>query len=205
MKTTMTIIAAALTVAGMSGAQAAAIVCGDASLGIRTVTVNPALACTGAGLTNLGDPQLVTYLNGLIGLSLPDTSTLVDRDTANSNGGVLNITGVNGTAGGWSFASSVWDDFARVFLYFHFGDAQDNPSPTSTTDPDIFIVELNPVDITGSWAFNGQQGLSNIALLGSGEGGGGGGGDDEIPEPGMLFLMGAGLLGLGMARRRKSA
>jgi len=26
-----------------------------------------------------------------------------------------------------------------------------------------------------------------------------------VPEPGMLFLMGAGLLGLGMARRRKSA
>lgn len=33
----------------------------------------------------------------------------------------------------------------------------------------------------------------------------GGGGDDEIPEPGVLFLMGAGLLGLGLARRRKSA
>jgi hypothetical protein len=30
-------------------------------------------------------------------------------------------------------------------------------------------------------------------------------GDDEIPEPGVLFLMGAGLLGLGLARRRKSA
>jgi uncharacterized protein involved in exopolysaccharide biosynthesis len=28
---------------------------------------------------------------------------------------------------------------------------------------------------------------------------------EEIPEPGLLFLMGAGLLGLGMARRRKSA
>lgn len=35
--------------------------------------------------------------------------------------------------------------------------------------------------------------------------GGGGGDDDEIPEPGVLFLMGAGLLGLGIARRRKSA
>jgi len=29
--------------------------------------------------------------------------------------------------------------------------------------------------------------------------------DDVVPEPGVLFLMGAGLLGLGIARRRKSA
>ena len=29
--------------------------------------------------------------------------------------------------------------------------------------------------------------------------------DDVVPEPGVLFLMGAGLLGLGMARRRKAA
>jgi hypothetical protein len=32
-----------------------------------------------------------------------------------------------------------------------------------------------------------------------------GGGPQEAPEPGVLLLMGAGLLGLGMARRRKSA
>lgn len=31
----------------------------------------------------------------------------------------------------------------------------------------------------------------------------GGGGDDEIPEPGILFLMGAGLMGLGYIRRRR--
>lgn len=38
-------------------------------------------------------------------------------------------------------------------------------------------------------------------------GGNGGGGDDDVPvpEPGVLFLMGAGLLGLGMARRRTLA
>jgi len=40
------------------------------------------------------------------------------------------------------------------------------------------------------------------ALLGEGDDGGP---PQQVPEPAMLFLMGAGLLGLGLARRRKSA
>jgi len=42
--------------------------------------------------------------------------------------------------------------------------------------------------------------ISHISIWGREDGGGG---DDEIPEPGILFLMGAGLMGLGYARRRK--
>lgn len=38
----------------------------------------------------------------------------------------------------------------------------------------------------------------------NGDGGGGGGGGGSIPEPASLLLMGAGLLGLGLTRRRKS-
>ena len=195
-------VAAALSAAGMSGAQAASITCGDLTLGLRTTAVDPALAgglCY-AGLTNLGDGALVTLLNTLIA---PDTSTLVNRDTANSNGGLLNITGVGGTTGTWTFDPSVWD-YERVFLYFHFGDQADRPSSTSTTDPDIFIVELAPEDISGNWSFSGQTGLSNIGLLRSNT-------EDtpdtpsDIPEPGMLLLLGAGLMGMGLARRRKPA
>lgn len=190
--------ALALAVVGMSNANAAAIVCGDLSLGTRTVTVDPALSCLHAGLTNLGDGALITLVDSLIS---PETSVLIDRDTVNSNGGTLSITGVGAETGSWSFASSVWDDYARVFLYFHFGDG---PDRGGATDPDIFIVELAPSDTSGTWTFGGADpatSLSNIALIGSGDGGGGG--DDEIPEPGILFLMGAGLMGLGYARRRK--
>jgi hypothetical protein len=50
---------------------------------------------------------------------------------------------------------------------------------------------------------NGNDSDLLVAFWKTENGGGGGGGD--LPEPGVLFLMGAGLLGLGMARRRKSA
>lgn len=50
---------------------------------------------------------------------------------------------------------------------------------------------------------NGTQvaGFSHMSLYGRFTGGG----DRQIPEPGVLFLMGAGLLGLGTVRRRKPA
>lgn len=205
---------AVLTLSCVTVAQAATVVCGDSSLGIRTTTVDPALAgsCY-AGLTNLGDNALVSLVNSEYGISSPNTSVKVDRDTADTNGGPLSITGVGAQSGTWSFTSSLWNTYERMFLYFHFGDGPDNPSPTSTSDPDIFIVELIKPDSSGTWSFfdGGTQAnrtLSNIALLGYDEGRVPPGGN--IPEPGTasIAVLSFGILG-GMTawqrRRNRSA
>lgn len=62
----------------------------------------------------------------------------------------------------------------------------------------IFIFNNSGGSLTVEWARNGLRaaGLSNITEFGE---------TDVVPIPGAIWLMGAGLAGLGFARRRKAA
>lgn len=195
---------------GFSAAHGATVTCGNASLGIRVTSVTPGntSGLCYAGLSNLGNPALESLLASLTG---DPSAEILDRDNANSNGGLLSITGVGSTNGTWSFTPALWNDYQRLFLYFHFGDAQDDPGPTSPTDPDIFIVELLRPDASGDWEFGPAEarltGLSNIALMRTGSRNGGGpgnGGGNGVPEPATLGLIGLGMLAIGALRRRRS-
>ncbi len=214
MKLIKTILSSAvLALASVGAANAAVVVCGNSSLGLRTTTVDPAIAgsCY-AGMDNLGEPQLKDLVNSEYNLGLASSASLFsERDTTNSNGGSLSITGVGAGIGTWSFSNTLWGTYERMFLYFHFGDGQDRPSTTSTTDPDIYIVELTKPDSTGSWEHfdgtnNGTQqfGLSNITLIGFDDGSvppGGG----KLPEPGTasIALLSVGIAGATSAWRRR--
>jgi hypothetical protein len=180
--------ASALTLlSSLSTAHAAAVTCGDLTLGTRTATVDPAMECTAAGLGNLGDTQL---------LALPYVDDILERDNANSNGGLLNITGEGSNSGTWSFGSSVWTSWQNVYLYFHFGNVD---GQGSTYDPDYFIVRLSPIDTSGTWTVNPDKrgALSNIALMV-------GTPTNKVPEPGTLALLGLGLAGIALVRRRRA-
>jgi PEP-CTERM motif len=203
-----------IALAGATSAHAGGVtvVCGDSTLGLRTTTVDPAKSGScWAGLQNPGDPQLEALVTAQYGLASPG-ATILDRDTTNGNGGSLTITGVGLGSGTWSFDANLWNANERLFLFFHFGDGKDDPSTTSTTDPDAYIVELVKADAVGTWAHfdgtdDGKQkfGLSNIALLGYCESGDCGGDDDdvEVPEPGSLALVAIGLMGAAYVRRRR--
>jgi hypothetical protein len=83
-------------------------------------------------------------------------------------------------SGEWFVDESLWSTYDRLVIVLKAG-------PTFST------FELEFGDLSGDWI--SEQGLSHASLYGII-------GDGTVPEPGTLGLLGLGLLGLGMARRR---
>lgn len=196
-----TVIGASLLIATLGGAgvaSAAAVECGGPS-GIRVVTVDPAMTPGGLCYTQTGNLQQADV--EALGLELQAKENI---------GGVIEdpndwlgvTTADGGLSGTWSVASIVWDMFTEVYLGFHFGGGGN----TSDSNPDSFIVQLNPKDLSGTWSLGPDNaklnGLSNIQLITCQasapecvpDDGGGGGGSAPEPASGLLLALGLGLM-----------
>jgi hypothetical protein len=134
-----------------------------------------------------GDPA-----DALFGVA-PDLWAFVDRDNGANETDELfhwladaNEDPTDAHSGTWHVAASLWDDFDQLMVVVKAANG-------------FSAFLLVPEDLSGTWG-SSAHGLSHLTLYGIE-----GDGDTQVPEPGSLALLGLGLAGMGMARRRKAA
>lgn len=159
----------------------------------KTITNNHMLvdsayvsSCIDAGLGNIGQGNQANddfIQAGNAGYTTLGQDPLVGSFTQSDLEGTFSILG------------SYWDTWQNLFIGFKFG--------TGNTPDEWFVYQLQDGVTGGDWefvkVFNKGGGLSHIALYGKG----GKEPPEEIPEPGVLGLLGLLALAAGVAMRRR--
>lgn len=176
---------------------AAPITCMDTSRNYMTMDDSLASTCLASGVDNLIGSDTDLFANNTA-WSFVEKSNGAGNPTPlfglSYTAGVGNSTSITGT---WSLGSAFWNDYSRAALGFKFG--------TGNTPDEWFVYELNSGTTGGDWTFfstlingNGKGGLSHLNVYGIER-------PTDVSEPATLALVGLGLIGLGLARRRKTA
>jgi PEP-CTERM motif len=170
-----------------TSANAAVITCQPDDL--RVATLSDAVECRTANSTNLNDSD---DLNALFGTSY-NWINEGELTAAGSN----DLFTVNASSWGtsvegeWFIADSFWDTYENAVITMHVGQGGG--------DPDAFAWLITPDEVEGWFSYNrisgSGGGLSNLFLFGSGT--------RQVPEPATLALLGIGLAGMALSRRRR--
>ena len=170
-----TLLRAGLVAGGLLfGVTANAVTC--LSLQGANVTVEPATACEAFDGNDGGGP--ITAFG--------EEWMQIDKNDDDNNDGFLSSTGNGTLSGTWSIDPSIYPDpYKRFVLTIKSGDGYT-----------AFLLS----GLAGTWSADRPPELSHIALYAREDG------DNcceqDVPEPGTLALLGLGLLGLGVTRRR---
>lgn len=164
----------------------------------RVASLSGSVTCNYESGSVVGTPKAAD-LNGYFGSNAPWTAA-GSVAGADGTGGFLTIdlapgdTWGNGPLNGvWEIAPAFWSIYGTAIISMHVGNGSGNP--------DWFFWELEDGDTAGTFSYarltGGGGGLSNMFLWGAGTA-------TSVPEPGSLALLGAGLIGLRLVRRRRA-
>jgi len=168
-------------------------VCQDINKNHMTIDTSWAISCLASGVGNLQGSNTDFFANGT------DWSFIEKSENSNpgSSYGLTYTAGAGDSTsitGSWSFSSTFWDTYGEAALGFKFG--------TGNTPDEWFVFDVKNGSTGGDWTFfstlvngNGTGGLSHMNLYAKEKG-------TSVSEPATLGLLGLGLLGLSLTRRR---
>jgi hypothetical protein len=179
---TLNILAAGIVVglAFTGSAQAAPVLCESSDRNHMFIDDLLVSACLDAGTGNLtGNPKNDLFLTGV-------------GEDYDSIGAAQWTQPGDGNTGTFSFAPTTWNSFGQIAIGFKFG--------TGDQADEWFVYALNPAVSSGDWefvnVFGRGGGLSHVNLYGTGD-------PVSVPEPTTVGLFALGLVGLGVAARRR--
>ena len=162
---------------------------------------------TGATYCAYGDGNFdVADINGFYGdgwTNVSELETMADDGTVFSlTDGYFSATadagwGLIPNSGSWTIDATFWDMYDGAVISMHIGNAGE-------VSPDSWAWLIEDGATFGDWFVEYVScetctagGLSNLKLWGIG-------GSTNVPEPGILWLLSAGLIAIGFARRKRS-
>jgi hypothetical protein len=170
-------------------------VCSDITQNHMTINTSWAISCLASGVGNIQGSDTDLFANGTDWkfIEKSEGGAATPLYSLSYIPGVGDATSITGS---WSLSSSFWSLYDEAAVGFKFG--------TGNTPDEWFVFDVKEDSTGGAWTFfselingNGKGGLSHLNLYAKER-------TTTVSEPATLGLLGLGLLGLSLTRRRSA-